>query len=95
MYMYIYNVHVPMLHVHLVSINIQETAINVGFSSRLINDKMDLIKINASSLVHCIYMYVCVIYTIMYTCMYSTHHGKVSVPFAKMSSNKIGTQTVQ
>ena len=27
----------------------QETAINIGFSSRLINENMDLIKINASS----------------------------------------------
>ena len=30
---------------------VQETAINIGFSSRLINENMDLIRIKASSLV--------------------------------------------
>ena len=35
----------------MMALSAQETAINVGFSSRLINGNMDLIKINTSSLV--------------------------------------------
>ena len=34
---------------------VQETAINIGFSSRLLNENMDLIKINASSLVRTVH----------------------------------------